>query len=186
LWQFWFARGYMSEGRRWLQEALAAGEAAPAPIRAKAFGGAAILAAYLGAYPQAAGFAEQALALCRQLDFKPGITAALNGLVFISGMQGDHERARSLTEEGITLSRSLGDPRTLADVLYYASLTAWLRGDYPDAQSFIEEDLALFQALGDGRGTASCLYGLGLVLVAQASITGLNLYSRSRWWRCAT
>jgi DNA-binding NarL/FixJ family response regulator len=105
--------------------------------------------------------------LCRALDFKPGMAAALNGLIFVSGMQGDHERARALVEEGMALARASGDARSLADILHYAAITAWLRGDYPAAQVFVEESLAWQRSLEDRRGVASALYGLGLVLIAQ-------------------
>jgi predicted ATPase/DNA-binding CsgD family transcriptional regulator len=186
LWPFWFARGYMNEGRRWLQEALdqanfgwgvgdfgvEAQSKIPTltvkmAVRAKAYGGAAVLAAYLGHYSQAAELAEASLALFRRLDIKPGIAAALNGLAFIYGMQGDHAGALTCSQESLALCHESGDRWSLANALHYGALTAWLRGDYATAQALAEEGLPLFQALGDKRGAASLLYGLGLITVAQ-------------------
>ncbi|MEZ4622293.1 MAG: LuxR C-terminal-related transcriptional regulator [Caldilineaceae bacterium] len=167
LWHFWFARGYMGEGLQWLQRSLGQGSVSATPPRANAAGGAAILAAYLGHYPEAAQAAEVSLTLCRQLQVPPGISAALNGLAFISGMTGDHSKAARLTQESVAICRALGAPAVLAQALYYQALTAWLAGDYAIAQSAIEEGIRLCQQLGDSRTSASFLYGRGLVTVAQ-------------------
>ncbi|MEZ4662704.1 MAG: LuxR C-terminal-related transcriptional regulator [Caldilineaceae bacterium] len=167
LWQFWFARGYMGEGLQWLQRALAHGQPNATATRANAAGGAAMLAAYLGHYQAAAQAAEMSLAICRQLNIPPGISAALNGLAFISGMTGDHTKAATLTQESVAIGRTLGAPEVLTQALYYQALTAWLAGDYALAQTAIDEGLRLCQQLGDSRTVASFLYGRGLVTVAQ-------------------
>jgi len=51
---FWFVRGHWSEGRRWLEEALAMDSgAAPSPaVRAKALYGAACLLAFKVSLPE--------------------------------------------------------------------------------------------------------------------------------------
>ncbi|MEZ4707809.1 MAG: LuxR C-terminal-related transcriptional regulator [Caldilineaceae bacterium] len=167
LWRFWFARGYMGEGLQWLQRVLESGAAEASATRAHAAGGAAILAAYLGHYQQAAQAAEISLALCRQLAFPPGVSAALNGLAFVAGMVGEHNRAHTLTQESVTIGRAASAPEVLAQALYYQALTAWLAGAYALAQEAIEEGLHLCQQQGDSRTEASFLYGRGLVTVAQ-------------------
>ncbi|MEZ4736315.1 MAG: LuxR C-terminal-related transcriptional regulator [Caldilineaceae bacterium] len=167
LWQFWFARGYMGEGLQWLQRALGQEAVSATPTRANAAGGAAILAAYLGHYHEAAQAAETSLALCRQLHVPPGISAALNGLAFISGMTGAHPKAATLTKESVAIGRALDAPAILTQALYYQALTAWLAGDYAIAQGAIEEGGRLCRQLGDSRTIASFLYGRGLVTVAQ-------------------
>jgi hypothetical protein len=43
LWYFWYKRGHLSEGRRWLEEALVRSDA-PTPARAEALNGAGALA----------------------------------------------------------------------------------------------------------------------------------------------
>lgn len=173
LWQFWFARGYMGEGLRWLQNALAHSGINPPsiPIQANVASGAALLAAYLGHYQEAAQAATKSLTLCRQLQALPGTSAALNSLAFISGMIGDHTKAQTLTDESVTIGRELQDAMVLAQALYYRALTAWLAGEYPLSQSAIEEGLHLCQSMGDTRTIASFLYGHGLVAVAQHHYT---------------
>jgi predicted ATPase/DNA-binding CsgD family transcriptional regulator len=167
LWQFWFSRGHMGEGRRWLQATLAQSSEATGPVFAKAAVGAAILSAYLGAYPQAAQWAKQGLEAFRRAGVKPGMAAAFNALVFVSGMQGDELRAKRLAAENVAMCRELAEPGALAYALFYSALAGWLRGDYQPGLTWLEEALPLFQRLGDLRAMASSHYGLGLLLVAQ-------------------
>jgi predicted ATPase len=53
LWRFWWVRGHLTEGRQWLEAALARGADAPAALRAKALHGAGNLALPQGDYARA-------------------------------------------------------------------------------------------------------------------------------------
>jgi predicted ATPase/DNA-binding CsgD family transcriptional regulator len=176
VWQFWFLRGYMSEGQRWLEAGLAKAQAVTAAVRAKAYGGAGVLAAYLGNYRQAKFFSEQSLTASQALDFKPGIAGALNTLAFIAGMQGDHANARAFGQESVAICRALDNRPELARALNFAAIAAWLRGDYPAAQALVEEGLTLARLLDDQQRVASFLYGLGLVTVAQGRFISARPY----------
>ena len=58
---FWFARGYLSEGRRWLESAVSRTGPATTLARAKALNGAGWLAAYQGEYGAAKARIEEGL-----------------------------------------------------------------------------------------------------------------------------
>lgn len=179
LWQFWFTRGYLSEGCRWLEKALQADTTAT-PARAKAACGAGILTAYYGDYTRATELCEIGLTLFRQFDIKPGIAAALNGLSFTTGMQGDYTRSQAFCKESVALCRAMNDTGSLANTLYYSGLAAWLRGEYDVAQHVVSEGLALFGKLGDERGIASSLYGLGMIKLALLDyLAALPLFEES-------
>src|SRR5262249_36854949 len=81
LWRFWYIRGHLTEGRRWLSQALAAGVARdplmPVALRTKALTGASVLSFVQGDYPRAKAFAEQNLDLFRALDDQRGIANTL-------------------------------------------------------------------------------------------------------------
>src|SRR6185295_18931514 len=64
LWLFWFARGYLSEGRRWIDESVASGGPNLA-ARAKALAGACILAIFQADYNRAVAASAESLALFR-------------------------------------------------------------------------------------------------------------------------
>ena len=111
LYRYWYALGYWSEGRRWLERALAdAGELGPV-ARARAFLALGELAGYQGASNEAIDLQAQALELFRMLGDRRGSARALVLLGQAALLQGQQERASTVTEEGLSLYRELGDPR---------------------------------------------------------------------------
>jgi predicted ATPase/DNA-binding CsgD family transcriptional regulator len=179
LWRFWLMQGHLSEGRKFLEKALAVagGESGglttqvlPA-IRAKALGGAGILTHYQGDYRQAKGLCEESLALFRALGDQRGMAAALNGLGLIARASNDYAEARALHEESLALLRALDDTWGIAEALFLLTRVAFALGDYTTGKSLCEESLALFRALGDRRGMAETLATLGLAAFYHGNYT---------------
>ena len=65
---YWVARPYHAEVRRWLEPALRAAPDAPAAVRVEALYVAASTTSFLGDGPAAVAYAEEGLALARELD----------------------------------------------------------------------------------------------------------------------
>jgi predicted ATPase len=168
LWRFWQTRGYLTEGRGWLEEALASDQPAPSAARARALDGAGNLAETQGDYGQAIAFYEEALALRRGLGDKQGIAGSLNDLGNVAYWQGDYGRALALHEQSLALKRELGDRSDIAISLNNLGLAAYRQGDYDRAAALYEESLALKRALGNTRGIAVSLHNLGAVASSQA------------------
>jgi tetratricopeptide (TPR) repeat protein len=166
LWRFWFTRGYLSEGRRWLEGALA-GEGRSEEARAKALHGAGILAWRQGDYAQAAALHEEALALRREMGDTQGVAASLNNLGLVAGEQGEYERARTLYEESLALQRTLGHKQGIANALNNLGILATRLGDYARATELYEESLGLQRALGHKQGVGAVLGNLGRVAERQ-------------------
>ena len=101
LWRFWFERGYLSEGRLWLDESLAAASEA-SPARARALSGNGVLAHYQGDYDRAEQLCQDALELSRSLDDARGVAEATHGT------RARAENARGLPGGGDALSRGPG------------------------------------------------------------------------------
>src|SRR5262249_29497658 len=79
LWRFWEVRGYTTEGRANLAEALGRERAAGRTSeRARALNGAGVLAWRQGDYAAARTFYEESLAIQRELENRGGIAWALN------------------------------------------------------------------------------------------------------------
>jgi predicted ATPase/DNA-binding XRE family transcriptional regulator len=173
LWRFWLVRGYYSEGRAHLAEALAiasnkAEEHSKPPhsimaLRAKALNGAGILAWRQNDYGPARLFSEESLSIYRQLGDKQGIAQALNNLGNLAHRQGDYDAARSLFEESLEARRNLGDKRGIADSLNNLAMVVDEQGDYGLAHTLYEESLAVRREVGDLRGVANSLNNLALV-----------------------
>jgi len=180
LWRFWLLQGHLSEGRQWLEKALAIGvpqtgrligtesrgltTQVSSAVRAKALGGAGVLAHYQGDYRQAKVLCEESLALFRELGEKRGIATSLNGLGLIVGQatraRNDYALARALYEESLAIRRELGDLWGIAEMLWDFARVAFYQGDYTAGSPLCEESLAIFRELGDRRRIAEILGSL--------------------------
>ncbi len=164
LWQFWWVRGYLAEGRDRLAALLARAEpSARTAARAKALHGAGILAQDQGDYRAARTLHEESLAIKRELGDQAGVAASLNNLGHVARLQGDYRAARALYEEGLGVGREMGDPRGLAFSLRGLGLIARYQGDFPSACACYDESLTIARRLGDERAVAISLNNLALV-----------------------
>src|SRR5205814_3934786 len=119
---FWYIRGYPSEGREQLSNALSGGSSGPdgeqmSAIRAKALGGAGNMAWLQGDYISARLLIEESLAIKRDLGDKKGIASSLGNLSIVAYLQGDYISARTLQEESLVINRELGDKVGIATSL---------------------------------------------------------------------
>jgi predicted ATPase len=162
LWWFWCKRGHLSEGCRWLEEALGKC-ASPTPARAEALNGAGVLARNQSDYEQARVWLEESLALWRDLGDKRGAADVLINLGTVALDRGDYPRAAAFFDESMPLRRELGDRWGLALALNYLGVTVRAQNNLADAVAMFEESLKLFCALGDKASTAMALNNLGEV-----------------------
>ncbi|HEY3111189.1 MAG TPA: tetratricopeptide repeat protein [Chloroflexota bacterium] len=166
LWRFWSTRGYIGEGLRWLDAALA--PAAPStPVLARALNGAANLAREQGDYERAGRLHEQGLAIAREQGDGRGTAEALNNLGLIALYQGQHGAAQQHCEEGLALFRQIDDQGGVAAALNNLGNLARERGDSDRASALHRESLTLRRGLGDRRGIALSLNNLANVVLNQ-------------------
>jgi predicted ATPase/transcriptional regulator with XRE-family HTH domain len=165
--RFWYTRGYVSEGRSWLEAALTAAGPGPSASRAKALYGAGMLALQQGDYGRGLALFEESLALSRVLADERDIAAALHGLGLVAQDQGDFARARALGDEALVLRRRLGERSDIAASLNSLGNVAERQGDFVCALVRHEEGLVLRRALGDSQGIADSLHNLGDVVYRQ-------------------
>jgi DNA-binding CsgD family transcriptional regulator/tetratricopeptide (TPR) repeat protein len=171
LWNFWRLRGYLSEGRRWIDAALAGeqtaslldSEPALAAARARALTGAGILAHYQGDFTRATTLCGESLTLFRQLGDRPGIATALHGLALVARSGGNYAAARAMYQESLAINRELGDIWGSASSLCYLGVVYMYDANYAKARPVLEESLALFKQAGDPEGHAVALHALGMV-----------------------
>jgi tetratricopeptide (TPR) repeat protein len=160
LWRFWEICGYFTEGREWLEQALAGSGAAPA-LRAKALTGAGTMAFHQGDYQRATALHGQALLLFRRLGDARGVAFSLNNLGSQAFLQGDLRRATRRYAKALALARKAGDQRLAGYAPNNQGELARLAGDYGLAVSLVEESASLFEAVGDQWGSAVARCTLG-------------------------
>ena len=174
---FWNASGQLqvSEGRQWLEAALAMTLPAQAAVlaagpasalRAKALHRATFAAIVQGDYGAARQRVEEALALSRARADTPAIAQSLNILGMLAGAQGDFATAGERHAEALALARELDDPLGLATLLNDVGWHAYLAGDGVRALALLEESLALLRQIGDTTTwIVYTLESLGMILI---------------------
>ena len=90
---------------------------------------------------------EEALALFRAHDIKPGIIRALNQMGEFARLNDDYDRAGKAYEECLAFCRESGDVQRKAFALGNSGLVANHQGDYKQAESRIKEALELHRDL---------------------------------------
>jgi predicted ATPase/DNA-binding CsgD family transcriptional regulator len=149
LWRFWSQRGYWSEGRGWLEQALAAGKNASPALRAIVQGGAGRIANEQGNFSEARHHFAESLALARQIGDERIATRALQGLGVVASNQSDFDQAVTLFEEVLGRLRAHHDADPISRCLCDLGLVAERRGDPGRALAYYEEALPLARAGGD-------------------------------------
>jgi predicted ATPase/class 3 adenylate cyclase/Tfp pilus assembly protein PilF len=172
LWWFWYLHGHYSEGRRWLEAALAvAGRVSPS-AQAMALAGVGALAMDQGDLDRVEEAGEEGLELLvheprDESEAKPYLHI---GLGFVALSREDYSRATELFEESLALSREKQDAWGLAGSLMCLALVSYDRGDSERATELLEESMDLYREQGDKHGLADCLINLGLVVYSQGDL----------------
>lgn len=180
LWRFWHVRGHLSEGRQWLDIAVAHSQGMQTMARARVLCGAGWIANVQGDTAQAEHFFAESLALSRSLADQRGIGLALSGVGRVAHLHGDFARAVTLYEESLALFRTLGDTEETAWSLVRLGLLALDRREYARATALLEESLACFQAVGfSWGGTWSLIYQGNVALEQGEYARATRLYQLS-------
>ena len=169
--RFWLVRGYLSEGRRWLELLLAAAPDADPSDRAKALIAASTLAWHQGDYAGVGPLAERALKIARDLGDKVGEAEALCRLGELRTMTGDHIAAWSLFEQSRAAWGESGAKRgviqSLNVPLHDLGTLACEQGDYDVAERLFAEALDIANEHGNTVDIVHHLSGLGHVAAAR-------------------
>ena len=134
---FWLIRGHLSEGRAWLEQALAASPDAPPVLRAKALWGLGLLAAIQGDVAAVAA-GEESLALARQAG-DPQVSARALYLLGLFAVFHDPLRARTLLEQSVTFARQADDLWCAATALGLMGWASMFQGDLTTAHRLLED-----------------------------------------------
>jgi predicted ATPase/class 3 adenylate cyclase/DNA-binding CsgD family transcriptional regulator/Tfp pilus assembly protein PilF len=167
---FWIIRGYVSEGRHWLEQALSISRGERSAARAKALAGAGRLATMHNDYGQAEGLCEESLALYRELGDRRGCATALACLGQAAVVRDDYAAAHARLEEALALVRAVGQPAGGAFLLHALASVLFYQGEYKHAQVLLEESLELSKVAGNVMDAVRSLALLGYVLLSQGDL----------------
>ena len=161
--EFWHVRNRLTEGRRVLDELLAASASEGATshrFRALAIGGA--LASWHGDYGRMLELYEKAVAMAEATGDRRQLASATSGLGW--AMIGSRPAvARDHLEQAIMLARGLGDTQILFAALQGLTLASFRLGDLVAARRSVLEVGALGEAAGERYSSELNLVMLGMI-----------------------
>ena len=144
---FWEYRGYVSEGCKWLERALAIRETAPIDVVAKALNAAGRLTFRQGDLTYARRLHQEALFLSQQAESEMDIADSLHHLSTIELNQGDYGPAQQHLEQGLLFCRALNYELGVARALSNLGSLAWDQDRFTDACLYHLESLEIYKRL---------------------------------------
>jgi len=160
LWRFWFQRGYLREGRAWLEQLIRLQPDAVTAGRAKAFGALGGLTYWLADADSTQLAYESAVRLYRELGDRDAEAEATYNLAFVPVMRGDLNGSRERFEASLVLARDTGRADLVAKNQLSLGIALREAGDAKAAMSLLEEAVTYFRAANDRFQLA---WGLGEV-----------------------
>jgi len=164
---FWGSRGYLDEGKPWLEKVLARRQGAADALQIQVFNAAGIIAWRLHEFESARRFYEQGLAIARQLNDRRRAAGILTNLGLLSEEQGYLAVSRGFHEQAMAVYRALDDGVGVAYVQLNLGVVAKLEHRYDEARRLFRECLPVFRHGGDGQRIAAVLQNLGEVAYHQ-------------------
>ncbi|HXX78303.1 MAG TPA: tetratricopeptide repeat protein, partial [Ktedonobacteraceae bacterium] len=164
--RFWQVRGYLSEGRPFLEKVLAGSVGIVSVAHIKALIAMGHVAVIQDDYDRVEAVCQESLPLCQQLGDTWNTARTLYLLGWIGWLRGDLAPARTLMEQTLALFRQVGDKSFIAWSFMYLGMIASRGGTYAEGRLLFEESVARQRELGNKRGTAFALVGYAQMLLA--------------------
>ncbi|NTV62959.1 MAG: tetratricopeptide repeat protein, partial [Oscillochloris sp.] len=163
LWRYWYMRGMLCEGRRWLEQLLALPPTGSPSVRAHALDGLGILAWRQGEYAQAEVWLDAALALYRAAPNRRGEARVLGHIGMVTAERGAFAQALTSYEASLPLYRALGDSVGAASVLHNLGNLHCQQNNHESAMALYRECLAIYEQRGSAADIALISLGIGAV-----------------------
>ena len=176
---YWVMRARHSEGRLWMEQAVAM-EGLADEMKAKALWALAACVYGSGDDERLMAISEEGVALSRKVrDVRA--EAYSQGMVGFAALQlGELDRATRFLEESLQLDRELGDDWAAAHILTHLAVVPLRQKDYSRAAAYAEEALELTNKTGDRLAGNIALY-----LLAQTSLASREHVRAARYFKDA-
>ncbi|MDQ3952443.1 MAG: DUF4062 domain-containing protein [Actinomycetota bacterium] len=158
--RFWEYHAHLTEGQRWLEEALSRAVGVDPALRADGLDGAAILALAQGELKRATVLMEESVELRRGFGDPSRLGSSLRYLALIRLDRGDRAAARELLEESLALQREADNEGELATVLSNLGILVIHDEEWEHAGELYQQSLDLFARAGDTLGMARAMLNL--------------------------
>jgi predicted ATPase/transcriptional regulator with XRE-family HTH domain len=179
--EYWtFSGGQFTEGRAWLDRALALGTEASASARAAAHYGVAMMALHRADLAAAGAAAAAGLALARSANDPKRVAGNAFMLSNVADGEGRRDDAMALALEADAAARVAGEPGWIGWTLLLVGAERGARGDYDAAVAKFEEAVTVFRETGGRWGEAATTERLARMVRAQGDLRrSAALHARS-------
>ena len=174
MWPFWLWRAYLTEGRRWLDLALA-GAPGRTELQAEGLLGTGVLSMRSGAAREGIGLAERALEIYRELGDLRRSCWAMQAIGVPLFGRDDLPGAESAFRESLGLATEAGYESGRAAAMQSLGVIRWHRGDRGGAEELLTESLGLFRTLASTSELAPPMLDVGEFLVPEPETAGLRI-----------
>lgn len=161
--RFWFARGRLERGRKWVERLLLAAGTSPTPDRAQGLFAAGALAFRQGDTDATRRYASEALRLAKEFGAPELQIDAALALARVGLREGDVEAVRRFAGEAQELALKIRDEARELGAIHHLAEGARIAGDYRLARTLYEESLARNRARGNRLIEAVELANLSMV-----------------------
>ncbi len=158
---FWNDHGHLSEGRAWLEEALARSSDVSSPAKCKALQAATLFALLQGDSEQAVELGQRGLALCQEHGDRENGAMIRLWLGRVAMVKRDYDRAVALLEESLLACQDLGNHGLTSMALAHLGRATRYKGDHGRAAALHMQSLALARDAEDKSLIALSLFNLG-------------------------
>jgi non-specific serine/threonine protein kinase len=161
--EFWFRKGYHSEGVNLLRDAIEhPGAKEPTALRARGLSALAQMYLPSGDIPSARACITEGLPIARGVGDPSRTAELLEVSAWIDFQQGDYTTASKVMDEAVALARQAGESRLIASTLTHrGAITSSLDPDR--ARADLGESLSISREVGDQQRVINTLDGLALL-----------------------
>jgi DNA-binding CsgD family transcriptional regulator/predicted transcriptional regulator len=153
-WYFWL-RGHLREGQRWLEGGLERAETVAPETKARASMALALTCSFLAEHAKGTAAGMAALAYYEKAGPSPELVWTLVTLGYIALAMGDLDEAQGLAEHAATLAREAGPQAHPGQATLLIAEVARARGDAGSGLPAVRQARNFFSEAGDRWGTAS-------------------------------
>jgi tetratricopeptide (TPR) repeat protein len=182
--RFWVVLGHVTEGRGWLDRAVALDRPSLPETHSDALCWAAQFASHQNDVDRAEGLATQALTVARDGGYDRGQAMALHQLGQVAHRRGDLATAAAHYEDAVARFRLLGETIFVGVTLRDLGVVAGAQDEHDRATAYHEEALAVWRRLDHPWGVPAALRDLADEALCRGdAAAALPLYRESlgRW-----
>lgn len=172
---YWLIKAYFKEGYQVCIKALDAKKVSDKKLRAGVLLTAAEMCFGLGNLTDLQTYAEEALSLTREIDFKEGIAASLIQLGNVNYTNLEKEKAKNYYDEALRISNEIGSQSLKAKSL--SNLSFIVDDEENTPLKMMEEALKIYRSEKDSSNVAFVLAVLGRFELLKKNLDRANVFS---------